>query len=1035
LGKQQVTRVLEKSSLSLLMTRTVTLLKNAVAKPIFTATIHAVRCDHDLQVKRVNKTTEKGAKRSSDAPGKLAEIRARLALKTWQRSVLVLGLAVVAFAWLAWVCRHDPKINFLPRDARAEWILFPRAVDATAHPVASLDTVFRRQFELGDQPRAARLNMRAGKRAELKINGAPVEIAASGNWKDVVSVEVTAFLRTGTNSIEVRVFNDNAPAALWLTLTADRFTLRSDGNWEASCTDSAWRRVALAATPRFPGPGNPVGGGEETFRAVGVIWPMWLMFAGIALAICVGSRWIGRWLKPAASGGLSRRQSTMLLLILGSLWGLLFWNNAGLMPFLHGFDSQYHLDYIKYVQERRALPLPTEGFEMFQPPLYYVVSAVALSLGGLSVDTQSGILALRFLTLLFSLLQFILVFLSVRLCFPGRTTAQLVGLVLAAFLPMQLYLSHYVTNETLAATLATASIYLGLRLFRTKDPSVSQFAWLGLCMGAALLTKATALLVVLPLFLAVIVNLIAERAPVALWLRHFGTLCAVVAVACGWHYVRIWHQFGTPVVGNWDVAAGFAWWQDAGFHTASDYARFGRSLVSPLFSGFGSFADGIYSTLWGDGLCGGVADLAYRPPWNYKLMVAGYVLALAPALLILVGAAVACWRFVRKPSLDFFVLAGSSGAVIVGVVFMTLKVASYAQVKAFYGLALLVPLCFFGAVGWELVTRGRRLLQGALGVLLLVWAMNSFASFWIIRSASQHAYMGIKLGAARKLDAALVEAMKAVESNPADAVARRFSALILNELGRTSESLPYAQRAVELSPLDSAAHLELAVALAGPGETEAALGEARRALELGPENSAAWDFSLFCLSKLRRTDEAINVARDGLAVFPYRGELHHALGLALMQKQDFVAAANHFGYALLLRPDLVDARANFRLALRQIGNASDGLKRLQEVALFAPDAPAILNEIAWFFATQPEATLRNGSEAVRLAEHACALTGRTAPEMLATLAAAYAESGKVSEAIKVAEEARARSSGNPEMLKLTEKLLAAFQADHAYHEN
>jgi len=978
-------------------------------------------------VKRVNKSTAEVAKRISEAPGEPAEIRARPGLKTWQRSVLVFGLAALALAWLAWVCRHDPKINFLPRDVRAEWILFPRAVDATAHPVASLDTVFRRQFELGDQPHAARLEIRAGKRAELKINGVSMQIAAADSWKDVVGTDVTAFLRTGTNSIEVRVFNDNAPAALWLTLTADRFNLRSDGTWEASCIDSAWRPAALAATPRFPGPGNPVAGGEETFRAVGVIWPLWLMFAGIAVAICSGSRWIG-------SGGLSRHHITILLLVLGGLWGLLFWNNAGLMPFLQGFDSQSHLDYIKYVQERHALPLPTEGFEMFQPPLYYVVSAVALSLGGLSVDTQSGILGLRFLTLLFGVLQFTLVFLSLRPCFPGRTAAQLVGLLLAAFLPMQLYLSHYVTNETLAATLATASIYLGLRLFRTNDPSVSQYAWLGLCMGAALLTKATALLVVLPLFLALIVKLFAGRAPVGIWLRHFGTLCAVVVAACGWHYARIWHQFGTPVVGNWDVAAGFSWWQDSGFHTASDYARFGRSLVTPLFSGFGSFADGIYSTLWGDGLCGGVSDLAYRPPWNYNLMVAGYLLSLAPALLILVGASVACWRFVRKPSLDFFVLAGSSGAVILGVVFMTLKVASYAQVKAFYGLALVVPLCFFGAMGWELLTRGRRILQGALGVLLLVWAMNSFASFWIIHSASQHAYVGIKLASARKLDAALAEAMKAVDSDPADAAARRFSALILNELGRTSESLPYAQRAIELNPLDGAAHLELAVALAGQGQMESALGEVRRALELGPENPAAWDFSLFCLSKLGRTDEAINAARDGLAVFPYRGELHHGLGLALRQEQDFVKAANHFAYALLLRPDLVDGRANFRLTLRQIGNAPDGLKRLQEVALFANDAPMILNEMAWFFATQPDATLRNGPEAVRLAEHACALAGRTAPEMLAALAAAYAESGRFSEAIKVAEEARARASGNPDMLNLTEKLLAAFQAGDAYHE-
>jgi hypothetical protein len=120
--------------------------------------------------------------------------------------------------------------------------------------------------------------------------------------------------------------------------------------------------------------------------------------------------------------------------------------------------------------------------------------------------------------------------------------------------------------------------------------------------------------------------------------------------------------------------------------------------------------------------------------------------------------------------------------------------------------------------------------------------------------------------------------------------------------------------------------------------------------------------------------------------------------------------------------------------LRAIGGTSDGLKRLQEVELFADDAPMILNEMAWFFATQPDASLRNGPEAVRLAEHASALAGRTAPQLLATLAVAYAESGRFSEAIKVAEEARARSSSNPDMLNLTEKLLAAFQAGHAYRE-
>jgi Flp pilus assembly protein TadD len=909
-------------------------------------------------------------------------------------------------------------------------------MDPSPHGIASWDTVFRREFELIDPPRAARVDLRAAKGAELTINGLPVEIPVGRNWKDVSSADVAGLLRTGKNSIEARVLNDNAPPALWLTLTADQLTLRSDATWEASCAGSAWRPAALAATPRLPGPGNAVAGGEGTLTAFQTIWLVWLAFAGIAVVICTaGPNWLRRWV-PATGGDLSRRHLTLLLLVIGGLWVLLFSNNAALTPFLQGFDSQGHLDYIKYVQERHALPLPNEGFEMFQPPLYYVLSALVLSVCGVSGDAHSGIVVLRFVTLIFGLLQFTLVFLSLRLIFPGRVAAQLVGLVLAAFLPMQLYLSHYVTNETLAATLVTASVYLGLRLFRTKNPSVAQFAWLGLCMGAAMLTKATALLLVLPLLLALTIKLAGERAPVAIWLRHFGAMSAVFLATCGWHYLRIWRQFGTPLLGNWDVASGFSWWQDPGFHTAADYARFGKSFVAPLFSGFWSFADGLYSTIWGDGLCGGVPSLAVRPLWNYNLMVAGYFLALVPTLLILTGTAAAFWRFVRKPSVDWFVLISLTGAVALGLVFMTLKVASYAQVKAFYGLAMLVPLCFFAAVGWEVLTRGHRAWQGVIGAILLVWAMNSFASFWIVHSAAQHIYAGTRSAAERNLEAAAAEANRAVEADPSNAAARRFLASVLSDSGRAIEALTQAQRALELSPMDGACHLQLGMVLARQGQMEPAMSEARRALELGPENLAAYTLLLGCLSKAGRGDEAINVARDGLAVYPFNGELHHALGVSLAQKEDFVTAARHFVYALLLPTALAQGRSNFRLALRFIGQAPDGLRALKEVELFAPDAPVILNEIAWFFATQPEATLRNGNEAVRLAEHASALTGRTDPKMLAALAAAYAETARIPEAIKIAEEARlrARSSGDAATVNLTEELLTAFQAGHAYHE-
>src|SRR4029077_10895960 len=96
-----------------------------------------------------------------------------------------------------------------------------------------------------------------------------------------------------------------------------------------------------------------------------------------------------------------------------------------------------------------------------------------------------------------------------------------------------------------------------------------------------------------------------------------------------------------------------------------------------------------------------------------------------------------------------------------------------------------------------------------------------------------------------------------------------------------------------------------------------------------------------------------------------------------------------------------------------------------------PESAVALDELAWVCATHPSQELRDGQEAVRLAEHACALTKRADPMLLATLATAYAETGNFGEAINTIQESlsKARSSGNPDAIALGEKLLGFFQSN------
>ncbi len=112
----------------------------------------------------------------------------------------------------------------------------------------------------------------------------------------------------------------------------------------------------------------------ETLRVLPRIWRMQAVSGGIALVISATCFWWAHRFQRAGPK-LSLNQVVLILAVTAAFWVLLFWNNAGLMPFYSGFDAQYHVNYIEYVLEHHALPLPTQGFEMYQPPLYYALCA------------------------------------------------------------------------------------------------------------------------------------------------------------------------------------------------------------------------------------------------------------------------------------------------------------------------------------------------------------------------------------------------------------------------------------------------------------------------------------------------------------------------------------------------------------------------------------------------------------------------------------------------------------------------------------
>src|ERR1019366_3785041 len=76
------------------------------------------------------------------------------------------------------------------------------------------------------------------------------------------------------------------------------------------------------------------------------------------------------------------------------------------------------------------------------------------------------------------------------------------------------------------------------------------------------------------------------------------------------------------------------------------------------------------------------------------------------------------------------------------------------------------------------------------------------------------------------------------------------------------------------------------------------------------------------------------------------------------------------------------------------GDFAGAVARYQRALQIDPYLVEALNNLAWLLATCPEASLRNGPEAVQHAEQACQLTQSRRTIMVGTLAAAFAEAGR-----------------------------------------
>ena len=177
-----------------------------------------------------------------------------------------------------------------------------------------------------------------------------------------------------------------------------------------------------------------------------------------------------------------------------------------------------------------------------------------------------------------------------------------------------------------------------------------------------------------------------------------------------------------------------------------------------------------------------------------------------------------------------------------------------------------------------------------------------------------------------------------------------------------------------------------------------------QAMQLDPKYAGTHFLMGNSLSNQWKLDQAVKQFEAALAAEPKHAEtaaFHAGLALALAGQGRIDEAADHARLAIQANPSNLGAHYVLACGLaahNQARQAEEEFRRALD-AVQPSESPDVDNNRAFIMATCPVASLRNASEAVKLAERADKKTGGRQPYILDTLAAAYAEAGRFDEAV------------------------------------
>jgi tetratricopeptide (TPR) repeat protein len=247
---------------------------------------------------------------------------------------------------------------------------------------------------------------------------------------------------------------------------------------------------------------------------------------------------------------------------------------------------------------------------------------------------------------------------------------------------------------------------------------------------------------------------------------------------------------------------------------------------------------------------------------------------------------------------------------------------------------------------------------------------------------------------------------------------------------------PDQMESIDVPASDLYRIIDNALALQQAGDNAAALEEWKKALDIDPNDARANNGIAIALSVSGDSDGAIAYLRKATQINSDFFEAYYNLGLELAKKNRVNEAIDAWLNTVRIRPNFAAGHENLGYAFYLQGKFADSLTHLRLALEADPDRVSDLNLAASLLATSPDSSLRNGADALALADRAQTLTHGQDAAILDTLSAAYAEAGRFPNAIEVEHQAItvATQQGNTALANTLKAHLTRYESNAPLRE-